>query len=175
MRCIAVLTVFQTDTPLTLITGNALQPFQNIGTSSLLLAPALSSLDLRMRAISLILWEDACHWAGVMWQSDAWVFHSLLQNSIKVKGCLIKCQTVVLWKHQWWHSVTIYAPPTHAYTEWGVQSRGESEGGRREKSNKQKERGGGDWSCNILPENADILPSIGWITACKCFMFYILL
>lgn len=35
-------------------------------------------------------------------------------NSIKVRGLVIKCQTVVLWKHQQCHSVRIYAS-THSH------------------------------------------------------------
>ena len=39
---------------------------------------------------------------------------SLLRDSTKMNGWLIKCHSVVLWKHQWCHSMTIYVS-THSY------------------------------------------------------------
>lgn len=61
----------------------------------LLLSPDLSRLGFRMWAISLILWVDVCCQAGVTWQTDAWVFYTPPQNSVKVKGWLMRCHTVV--------------------------------------------------------------------------------
>lgn len=115
MHCNAHFAFFvcKTDSQLALITGNALQPFQNISTSSRLSAPNFFFFFHSILGYERFIWfwgVDACHWAGVMWQTSARVFYSLLQNSIKGKGWLIKCQPVVLWKHQWCHNVTIYAP-----------------------------------------------------------------